>query len=378
MALADLGAEVIKLEGPDRPDYTRSIPPFAGEVSHYFLAVNRNKKSVSLDLGSSPGREVALQLALRSDVVVENFRPGVLAKLGLGYERLSARKASAIVCSLSGFGQESQLAGKAAVDTVIQALSGAMSVNGEAAGPPLKLGLPMGDLAGAMWAVVGVLAALRHRDATGRGTHVDVALLDGLIPFLTYLAQLYLVTGETPGRVGSGHHTVPAYGHYAARDGLLVLAAQMDSFWQKFCHAAGRPELASDPRFQTVAGRRENFAEVERLVGEIMLTRELAEWTGLLDDADVPNAGVLSVAEALEAPHTRERKLVREIDQPGAGRVAVLGPPLKFLGGPGDPELAPAPRLGEHTRAVLQEVAGLAPAQVDDLIAGGHASEPGI
>jgi crotonobetainyl-CoA:carnitine CoA-transferase CaiB-like acyl-CoA transferase len=227
-----------------------------------------------------------------------------------------------------------------------------------------------------MWAVVGVLAALRHRDVTGLGTHVDVALLDGLVPFLSYLAELYLVTGETPARVGSNHHTVPAYGRYAARDGHLVVAAQMDAFWSKFCRAAGRPELASDPRFRTVADRRESFEEVERLVAEVLVTRDVAEWTRLLDQADVPNARVLSVAEALGAPHVRERELVREIDQPGAGRVAVLGPTLRFLGGPVQPEVGPAPRLGEHTRAVLEEVAGFSPAQVDRLIASGDASEP--
>src|SRR5438105_10876863 len=271
LALVDLGAEVIKVEGPDAPDYTRSIPPFAGQVSHYFLCVNRGKKSVSLDLKSEAGRDVALRLAMASDVVVENFRPGVLARLGLDYQTLSRRRPDIVLCSLSGFGQDSSLSGKPSVDTVVQALSGAMSVNGEREGPPTKLGLPMGDLAGSMWAVVGILAALHGRDLTGRGCHVDVSLLDSLISQLSYLAQLFLVTGESPGPVGSGHHSVPAYGRYAVQDGHLVLAAQMDGFWRSFCRAAGRPELASDARFRTVAERRHHPAEVEALVSEIML-----------------------------------------------------------------------------------------------------------
>jgi len=377
LALADLGADVIKVEGPDTPDYTRSIPPLAGEVSHYFLSVNRNKRSVALDLKSQAGRAVALRLAMACDLVVENFRPGVMDRLGLGYRSLSEARPDIILCSLSGFGQDGLLAGRPAVDTVVQALSGAMSVNGAPAGPPTKLGLPMGDLAGSMWGVVGILAALHHRDATGRGTHVDVSLLDSLISMQSYLAELFLVSGESPGRMGNNHHTVPAYGRYLARDGELVLAAQMDSFWRKFCDAAGRPELKDDPRFRGVPDRRANYAEVERLVSEIMQTKEVAEWERLLTAADVPHAPVLSVGEALEQPHSRERGLLREVEQPGAGRVRVLGPVLKFLGGLDLPDPAPAPALGEHTRQVLAELLRLGAEEIDALVASGAASEGG-
>src|SRR5438093_355632 len=245
MVLADLGAEVIKIEAPSNPDYTRSIPPFAGEVSHYFLAVNRNKKSLALDLKSPRGRAVGLSLALASDVVVENFRPGVLARLGLDYATLRARKPEIIVCSLSGFGQ----------------------------------------------------------------------------------------AGE--------------------------LAAQMDAFWRNFCRAAGRADLIDDARLGTVAGRFEHYEEVEHIVSEVLRTKPLAEWRRLLDEADVPNAPVLSVGEALEQPHVLERGLIREIDQPGAGRVRVPGSTVKFLGGADAIEIGHAPALGEHTRDVLRDVVGL-------------------
>jgi crotonobetainyl-CoA:carnitine CoA-transferase CaiB-like acyl-CoA transferase len=374
LALVDLGAEVIKVEGPDAPDYTRSIPPFAGQVSHYFLSANRGKKSVSVDLKTEAGRDVALRLAMASDVVVENFRPGVLARLGLDYQTLSRSKPDVILCSLSGFGQDGSLSGKASVDTVVQALSGAMSVNGEAEGPPTKLGLPMGDLAGSMWAAVGILAALHGRDRTGRGSHVDVSLLDSLISQLSYLAELYLVSGESPAAVGSSHHTVPAYGRYAVRDGYLVLAAQMDGFWRRFCQAAGRSELAADPRFRSVADRRQHYAEVEALVSEIMLTRSQAEWQSLLDEADVPHAPVLSVGEALEQPYARERGLVRELEQPGSGTVRVVGPAMRFQGFR-EPVLEPAPWLGQHTREVLKGVLGMADAEVDGLLSQGAVSE---
>ncbi|MEO8230374.1 MAG: CoA transferase [Chloroflexota bacterium] len=369
MVLADLGAEVIKVEGPDSPDYTRSIPPFEGDMSHYFLAVNRNKKSLALDLKSPEGRALGLKLALASDVVVENFRAGVLKRLGLDYETLRSHKPDIIVCSISGFGQTGSLSGKASVDTVVQALSGAMSVTGSQDGPPMKLGPAFGDLAGSMWAAIGVLAALHRRSTTGRGEHIDVALLDGLIGTLAYLAELYLVTGTSPSRVGNNHPTVPAYGLYEVEDGHIVLAAQMDSFWQNFCRASGRPDLADDARFATVADRFAHYAEVERIVSEIMRTKPLAEWRRLLDAADVPSAPVLSVGEALEQAHAVERGLVREIDQPGVGRVRVPGPTVKFLGDESPTELRHAPSLGEHTRAVLRDVAGLGATEIDDLLA---------
>lgn len=377
MVLADLGAEVIKIEGPTAPDYTRSIPPFQGDMSHYFLSVNRNKKSVCLDLKSSAGRRVAQQLAWQCDAVVENFRPGVLERLGLGFAELSEHKPDIIVCSLSGFGQRGSMSRKPSVDTVVQGMSGAMSLTGETDGPPLKLGLPMGDLAGSMWAVVGLLAALRRRDETGVGEHVDVSLLDSLTSYLSYVAQLYLSTGEVPTRIGSNHHTVPAYGRYAAKDGYLVLAAQMDSFWVKFCGAAGRPEVAQDPRYDSVSHRRSHFAEVEALVAEIMATKTVAEWEALLDAADVPHGPLRDVAGALENPHAVERGLLRDIDQPGFGPVRVLGPVLRFLNSEWIPELTPAPALGEHTREVLEQLLDLPHEEVERLLADGSALATG-
>jgi crotonobetainyl-CoA:carnitine CoA-transferase CaiB-like acyl-CoA transferase len=246
MALADLGAEVIKVEDPGAPDYTRSIPPHAGEVSHYFLSVNRGKQSVALDLKDPAGQAAGRALALTCDVIVENFRPGVLDRLGLGYESLRAEKPGMIVCSVSGFGQTGPFSREPAMDVVVQALTGAMSLNGDPDGPPMKLSLPMGDVAGSLWAVIGVLAALRQRDETGLGTHVDVPLVDSLISLSTYLSQMYLVTGEEPPRSGNRHLTVPGFGRYPTRDGDLVLTVQMDPLWRRFCIAAERPELATD------------------------------------------------------------------------------------------------------------------------------------
>ena len=375
MVLADMGAEVIKVEGPQTPDYTRSIPPSTAGVSHYFLAINRNKKSVAIDLKSDAGQDLGRRLALASDVVVENFRPGTLERLGLGYERLSRERPDIIVCSLSGFGQRGELATKASVDTVVQALSGAMSVTGEADGPPVKLGLPMGDLAGSMWAVVGILAAFHRRSVSGRGDHVDVSLLDGLIGLQSYLAELYLMTGRSPGRVGSSHHVVPAYGRYAVADGHLVLAAQMDTFWRNFCRAAGRPEFADDARYATVEARSARFDEVEAIMSQLLLTRPLAEWQRLLAEADVPHAPVLTIGESLEQPYARERQLVLEVNQPGMGTVRVPGPVVKFLAADDPPRRGHAPALGEHTREVLAEVLGMSSSEIDALVATGVVAE---
>jgi crotonobetainyl-CoA:carnitine CoA-transferase CaiB-like acyl-CoA transferase len=372
MALADLGAEVIKVEDPGAPDYTRSIPPHAGEVSHYFLSVNRGKQSVALDLKDPAGQAAGRALALTCDVIVENFRPGVLDRLGLGYDSLRAEKPGMIVCSVSGFGQTGPFSREPAMDVVVQALTGAMSLNGDPDGPPMKLSLPMGDVAGSLWAVIGVLAALRQRDETGLGTHVDVPLVDSLISLSTYLSQMYLVTGEEPPRSGNRHLTVPGFGRYPTRDGDLVLTVQMDPLWRRFCIAAERPELATDPRFATVPARQERFAEVEAIVAGAIAEHDLAEWIERLQRAGVPSAPVSSLGEALEGEYAQSRGLVQEIDQPGAGTVRVLAPAIRFLDDVAAPVPAHAPALGEHTHAQLQR-AGLTAAEVDALIAAGAA-----
>jgi formyl-CoA transferase/CoA:oxalate CoA-transferase len=373
LILSDLGADVIKLEDPRAPDYTRTIPPFAGELSHYFLAVNRGKRSVVLDLKDEDARRAGRTLAQQADVLVENFRPGVLERLGLGVDDLRRANPRLVVCSLSGFGQSGPDSRKAAVDVTVQALSGAMSLNGEPDGEPLKLSLPMGDLAGSLWGAIGVLAALQGRERTGRGTHVDIALLDSLTSLLSYLAQMHLVTGVEPPRVGNRHHTVPAVGRYAAADGDIVFSAQMDGLWSRFCAAAERPDLAADERFATVGDRQAHFDEVEATVAAIVAQRTVAEWEERLERAGVPNGRIESVGNVLDGERAAARGLVRELDQPTAGVVRVLGPVIRLLGGdPDEAALRPAPLLGQHTRAILAE-AGLATAEIEALIAGGAA-----
>jgi crotonobetainyl-CoA:carnitine CoA-transferase CaiB-like acyl-CoA transferase len=366
----DLGAEVLKIEELGVGDQTRTIPPFVGGESHYFLAINRNKKSLAVDARQPDGRDIILALARKSDVVLENFRPGVMDRLGLSYHTLRQINPKLVVCSISGFGQTGKMRTTASFDLITQAMSGVMSINGEPDGPPTKLGIPLGDIGGGLWAAIGVLAALQHRHRTGEGLYIDLSLLEGLTGLLGYLAELYLVTGESPARVGSAHHSVVPYGRFEVKDGHIVLALHVGTFWRKFCSAIGRSDLAANPKFKTTADRKTNRVELEAIVTDILKTRTAAEWHGILEAADVPHGTVNSVGEALEQDVIRERGLVQDCEHPLAGIVKLVGSPLKFPGRYGAP-LEPAPLLGQHTEAVLSDLLGYSKDRINDLAQAG-------
>ena len=367
MILADLGAEVIKIEEIGTGDQTRTIPPFQNGESHYFLAINRNKKSVALDARTPEGRVLLLELAGQCDVVLENFRPGVLARLGLGYAQLKTIKPDIIVCSISGFGATGSMKDKPSFDLVTQGMSGVMSINGHPDGPPTKLGVPMGDIAGGLWAAIGVLAALNERNATGIGSRIDLSLLEGLMGLLGYLGGIHLVTGENPGRMGNSHHSIVPYGVMPTSDGHIVLALHVGSFWRKFCTAIGRDDIAANARFRTVKDRHQNRGELEPLIGDIMKTRTTSEWQAILDAADVPGGPVNNIGQAIAQPIVQERGFLREIQHPTAGAVKVLDSPVRVAGS----IMTPPPLLGEHTREVLSGLLGVDAARFDRLIAAG-------
>ncbi len=363
------------LEEIEGGDQTRNIPPFVeGGESHYFLAINRNKKSLALDARTAGGRAVLLDLARHCDAVIENFRPGVMQRLGLGADALRAVNPRLIVCSISGYGQQTSLSDKPSFDLVAQALSGVMSVNGEPDGPPTKLGLPMGDLGGGLWAAIAILSALQHRTATGEALTVDFSLLEGMLGMLGYLAQDYFVTGNVPQRVGSSHQSVVPYGRFPTKDGHMVIALMVPSFWVKFCSAIGQPELAQHPRFATTTGRKENRIELEALIGDVLSVRTTAEWQAVFDAADIPSGPVNTVAQALAMPIVAERAFVRELDHPTAGRVQAARSPVRFLGRFEHSALRPAPLLGEHTVEILQELLGYSAARTDALAQEGAVS----
>jgi formyl-CoA transferase/CoA:oxalate CoA-transferase len=358
MLLGDLGAEVIKIEEPAGGDPMRSMgPPFLDGESAYFLAINRNKKSVALDLERPEGREVFLDLCRVSDVVWENFRPGVMARLGCAPEALRALNPRLVVCSISAFGQGGPYRDWPAFDLALQAMGGGMSITGEEGRPPVRMGLPMGDLAGGMFGALAVAGALFRRAQTGDGTHFDLSLLDCQVSLLTYVAQYFWADGRVPGPVGSGHPSVVPYQAFATRDGFLVVAVFAEKFWSGFCRAIARPELVADPRFDSNRERVENRAALIPLLEAVLRERSTAEWLGRLQKEGVPAAPIQRVDDVLRDPQVRERKMVVDLEHPKLGTLKTLGTPIRAAGGAAF-RPAPPPALGEHTDAVLGGLLG--------------------
>jgi crotonobetainyl-CoA:carnitine CoA-transferase CaiB-like acyl-CoA transferase len=366
LALADLGAEVIKIEPPATGDETRSFPPFRDGESHYFLSVNRGKKSIVLDLKSEAGVAIAKQLAAQCDVLIENYRPGVMDRLGLGYEALSALNPRLIYCAISGFGMTGPLRDRPSFDIVLQALSGALSVNGEKGGAPTKLGIPLGDLVGGINGPIGVLSALYERERTGRGRLIDVSLMDGMIGMLGYLAQLAFFTGEDPKPQGSEHPNLVPYGQFPAKDGAIIIACLTNSFWGRICTALGLADRIEEPRFSSIEMRRDNRALVNAMIGEVTCGKTVAELVELLTEHQVPHAPILGIKEALAQPQAAAREMVVETEHKTLGKIPIVSRSIKF---PGDSQPAPAapPVLGQDTDAILQEVLGLTPEQIAEL-----------
>jgi len=354
LILGDLGADIIKVEEPGEGDATRENRPFVNGQSHYFLSLNRNKRSVGLNLKSAEGQDVARKLAASADVVVENYRPGKMASFGLDYASLAKVNPRVIYCSISGFGQDGPLAMIPAYNDVVQGLSGVMSMNGEPEGMPVKVGIPIGDLAAGMFAAMGILAALYEREASGKGKHLDISMLDCLLGMLGYSAGWYFATGKSPHRVGSRHHSIAPVGVFKTSDGKdLILAVFITKFWRRFCDAAGRKDLAHDPRFASAQARVDNSSELYPIIEEVVASKPLSEWLKLLATGDVPHAPVLSIGEALEQDYVRHRKMVVEAVHPTYGPVKMVGPVIKYRGETPPPPIAP-PMLGEHTAEVLR------------------------
>ena len=357
MLLGDLGADVIKVERPGDGDETRQLPPLRDGESHYFLSVNRNKRGIVIDLKEPAGGELALELARASDVVIENFRPGVTARLGLDYESVKRLHPEVIYCSISAFGQNGPMAERSAFDIAMQAMGGLMSVTGEAGGRPLRSGLPLADLGTGLFAAIGILAAVVEKQRTGRGQLVDVAMFDAMTGLLTQYAGRYFMTGESVRPVGNGHPAVAPYGTYAAADGDIVIANLGESFWPKIASAIGHPELIEDERFRTNADRLRSRDELEALINAATSRRSVAEWESIFEAHDVPHAPVLSVAQVLEHPQAAARGLVTAVEHSKLGRIRTT---TRAINLPAHPAALPsaAPTLGEHTDEVLREVLG--------------------
>lgn len=355
MILADLGAEVIKIEEPKVGDPTRrNIPMIQGE-STYFMSVNRGKRSVTLDLQSEAGRQQFLKLVRDADIVVENYRPGVMERLGLSYDALRSIKPDLILCSISGFGQTGPLRDKISFDLVNQAMAGIMSVTGEAGRPPVRCGLPAGDLAGGIFGALGILAALYGRRKSGRGVHIDIGLHDLLLSLLGYVAQLYFTTGEVPGPVGSGHHHIAPYRAFKAKDGYFVIAAFTQVFWIKFIQVMGLQALGDDSRFANMTARKHHKQKLDALIEPLFLDGTVAEWIERFRLGDVPAAPVYTVGEALECEHASARGIVFEYTHSILGPIRAVGTPFLANGRPWRSDLPP-PLLGQDNAEILSTV----------------------
>jgi len=342
MILGDLGADVVKIERPGTGDDTRAWgPPFVGDDAAYFLALNRNKRSMSLDLQTEDGRDAATELALGADVLVENFRPGLMEDFGLSYEQLRSANPGLVYCSLLAFG-EGEDASRPGYDIIVQAMSGLMSITGEKGGGPVKVGVALLDVITGLYAAIGIQAALRERDRTGVGQRVTVSLFDASVAALVNQAANYLMGGVVPGAMGTEHPNIVPYQVFGSADRPFVLAAGNDRLYQRTCKVVGRPELASDDHFATNAARVQNREVLVPMLQEIFSGRPASEWLEDLEAAHVPCAPVRTLDEVFESPEGA--KLIQEIDDPARGVLKLVANPIRLSEGSSKARLSPPPR----------------------------------
>ena len=368
MMLADLGARVIKVEQPGKGDDTRGWgPPFQSGESAYFLSINRNKESVTLDFKQPEGRSVLERLIARADVLVENFRPGTLAKQGLDYETISARNRRLVYCSISGFGHTGPRRREAGYDAVMQGEGGLMSITGAADGPPYRLGVAIADIVTGMFAAQGITAALLARERTGQGQAVDIAMLDSVAALLSYQAGIYFATDRPPGRMGNRHPTIVPYETFSAADGEFVLAIGNDDQWRRFCRVAG---IEEEERFATNRQRVVAYDELRPLLAARLRRESRSYWIDRLTAAGVPCGSVRDLAELFSDPQIAARAMVEQLQHATVGPMRVLGTPLKLSETQASIR-TPPPRLGEHTASVLTSEAGVTATELEALRAKG-------
>ncbi|MFQ5861204.1 MAG: CaiB/BaiF CoA transferase family protein [Dehalococcoidia bacterium] len=354
MMLGDYGAEVIKVERPGKGDVTRGYGPFIDGESTYFMSINRNKKSITLDLQHPKGQEIAHRIAQTAGVVVENFAPGVAQRLRMDYATLRQVNPRIVYCSISGFGQTGPYEHKPAYDMILQAMGGLMSVTGEPDGPPMKVGLSVVDISAGMYAAFGILTALVHRDHTGVGQHVDVSMLDGQVYWMSFLAGSYLATGKVPPRYGNRHPVVVPVGAFRTKDGYVAVNLEGDRF-RVFCQLVGREDLPERPEYQTPHDRVAHRQEVEAVVQEELLKRTTEEWLRELEALRIPVGPIYDMKQLLSDPHVLHREMVAEAPHPKLGKVKVAGIPVKLSASPGAVESGP-PLLSQHTVEVLGSI----------------------
>ena len=355
MVLGDLGADVIKVEPPEGDETRGWGPPFAGGESAYYLCVNRNKRGVVINLKTDEGKKVLCDLALQSDVLVENFRPGTLNKFGLDYETLHELNPKLIYCSITGFGQTGSMKDKPGYDFMIQALGGLMSITGEPEGEPMKTGVAVVDLFAGQNAIIAILAALQARTLTGRGQQLDISLFDSQLGWLANVASNYLISGKLPKRHGNAHANIVPYQSFQASDGWFAIAVGNDKQFARLCEMLGKPEIVMDEKFSTNSGRVQNRTEIIPLLASIFKAASVSEWLAKLDEAEIPCGPIQNFEQVFSMPTVKEREMLVKMEHPTIGELPLVGSPLKMSDTPVEYRLHP-PLMGEHTEDVLREL----------------------
>lgn len=365
MMLGDLGAEIIRVERPGIGDETRHWgPPWAGDQSAYYLCTNRNKKSITVDLKKKEGQEIIHLLARRSDILLENFLPGNLAEMNLGYADIKAINPKIIYASVPGYGQNGPYRNLPGYDFIIQAQGGLMSIIGEADGPPMKAGVAIVDITAGLFACSAILAALHFREKTGAGQHIDIALLDSQVSWLANQASNYLISGKVPWRSGNAHPNIVPYETFKAKDGIYVaLGVGNDNQWRKFCRLARVEHLMDDPRYATNPKRVANRKELVSILEKIFLENNSVEWLKLLAEAEIPSGPINTIDRVFADPQVLAREMLVEMEHPHTGKYKVVGSPMKLSETPVQYRIPP-PLLGEHTEEVLRDVLGYDPAKI--------------
>lgn len=367
MILANLGAKIIKVERPKTGDDSRSFGPYKNGQSAYFVSLNRGKKSIAIDLKKPEGKQIIKELAKVSDVVLENFRPGTMRKLGLSYDVLSKINPRVIYAAVSGFGHTGPYSEKPAYDIIAQALGGIMSITGQPGGEPTRVGSSIGDIIAGMFGVIGIISAIYERVFTGKGQMVDVAMLDGQVAVLENAIARYAINGEVPGPIGSRHPSITPFGGFKTKDSWVIIACGNQAIWERFCKVVNREDLLEVEEFKTNEKRTENYEKIKPILGEIIIQKTTEEWLKIFESGSVPASVINTIDKLFNDPQVKARKMIIQAEQPGMGKIYVAGNPIKLSTLTEEVVTDPAPKIGEHTDEILQSFLNYDDAKIDEL-----------
>ena len=357
MMLADYGADIIKIEPPGDGDDSRAFGPFVGKESAYFMSLNRNKRSITLNFKHQQEVELFQEMVKKADVVVENYRPGTMEKFGLGYDELKKINPRLIYAACSGFGHTGPYRDKPAYDIIVQAMGGVMSITGPENGEPTRIGASVGDIMAGMFTAYGVMMALFHRERTGEGQKVDVGMLDCQVAVLENAIARYVTSGIVPKPLGNRHPSITPFASFTAQDGRIIVGAGNDRLWQKLCNLLERPDLLTDPRFIDNAARTANVKELSVILDSIFIHKTISQWLDELEAAGLPCAPINTIDKVVNDPHIAARNMIIEVEHPVAGKLKMAGAPVKMSAAPTIAS-SPAPLLGQHTAAIMKDLLG--------------------